>query len=168
MTKNKETYIYPDNDAYEYILDYLHSHGVHVHDMAKEAQEDQLKHNVPAKLEEYVVAIDNTLRKRDSDSLILIGIALDKACDQGALDEPLRSILEHDASLFSPDETLAVTLAMRDSGIAVTNFGARDIYKQGIAKRLDEDEEHCNVFLDDIVSALIGMAEAVVAHKYNK
>lgn len=158
---------YPDTKAYNYIVNYLHNHGVTIREMAEEAMLDQAKHGVEAPLSAYERAIENSLHKRDIDSLIMVGLALDSGCEQKTLPEPLQSIMASDAPAFSPDETISVLLTLMYSGIAVTNYGARDVHKTGLAKRIDEDEKHCNVFLDDFVSALIGIAEAVVAHNYS-
>lgn len=165
--EKQEAFHYPDTAAYNYIIDYFTAHGVTVREMAKEARDDQLKHGVKAPLHAYIDAINNTLHKRDIDSIILVGLALDELCEKGLLPEPLQSIMENDAPSFSPDETLTVVLALTGSGIAVTNFGARDVHKHGLAKRVDQDEKHCNVFLDDFVSGLIAKAESVVAHNWS-
>lgn len=166
-TERQEQYHYPDTQAYQYIIDYFSTHGVTVTEMAKEAREDQLKHGVQAPLEAYEKAIYDALHKRDIDSAIMCGIALDHLCSQHLLPEPLQSIMWNDAPAFSTDETLAIVPCLQFSGIAVTNFGARDVHKKGLAKEIDEKEGVCNVFLDDYVSALIAIAEAKVAHKYS-
>jgi thymidine kinase/phosphatidylglycerophosphatase A len=169
LTKKEKqlAFHYPDTKAYNYVKDYLISHGVSIHDMAKEARQDQLKHGVHAPIEAYERAINNALHKRDIDSLLMVGLALDEGCESKTLPEPLQSIMENDAPAFSPDETLSVLLSLMYSGIAVTNYGARDVNKRNLAKTIDEDTTHCNVFLDDFVSVLISIAEAVVAHNYS-
>lgn len=171
MTKSKkelqEEFHYPDTDAYNYIINYFVRHDVTLEEMAEEALSDQVKHGVKEPVESYIEAIQDALHKRDVDSVILCGLALDDLCSKKLLPEPLQSIMWNDAPAFSPDETQAVVLCMQYSGIAVTNFGARDVRKRGLAKRIDEDTHTCNVFLDDFVSALISIAEAKVAHKYS-
>lgn len=171
MTKSKkelqEEFHYPDTDAYNYIINYFVRHDVTIEEMAEEALSDQVKHGVKEPIESYIEAIQDALHKRDVDSVILCGLALDDLCSKKLLPEPLQSIMWNDAPAFSPDETQAVVLCMQYSGIAVTNFGARDVRKRGLAKRIDEDTHTCNVFLDDFVSALISIAEAKVAHKYS-
>lgn len=171
MTKSKkelqEEFHYPDTDAYNYIINYFVRHDVTIEEMAEEALSDQVKHGVKEPVESYMEAIQDALHKRDVDSVIMCGLALDDLCSKKLLPEPLQSIMWNDAPAFSPDETQAVVLCMQYSGIAVTNFGARDVRKRGLAKRIDEDTHTCNVFLDDFVSALISIAEAKVAHKYS-
>lgn len=171
MTKSKkelqEEFHYPDTDAYNYIINYFVRHDVTLEEMAEEALSDQVKHGVKEPVESYIEAIQDALHKRDVDSVIMCGLALDDLCSKKLLPEPLQSIMWNDAPAFSPDETQAVVLCMQYSGIAVTNFGARDVRKRGLAKRIDEDTHTCNVFLDDFVSALISIAEAKVAHKYS-
>lgn len=171
MTKSKkelqEEFHYPDTDAYNYIINYFVRYDVTIEEMAEEALSDQVKHGVKEPVESYMEAIQDALHKRDVDSVIMCGLALDDLCSKKLLPEPLQSIMWNDAPAFSPDETQAVVLCMQYSGIAVTNFGARDVRKRGLAKRIDEDTHTCNVFLDDFVSALISIAEAKVAHKYS-
>lgn len=171
MTKSKkelqEEFHYPDTDAYNYIINYFVRHDVTIEEMAEEALSDQVKHGVKEPVESYMEAIQDALHKRDVDSVIMCGLALDDLCSKKLLPEPLQSIMWNDAPAFSPDETQAIVLCMQYSGIAVTNFGARDVRKRGLAKRIDEDTHICNVFLDDFVSALISIAEAKVAHKYS-
>lgn len=165
--ERQESYHYPDTKAFEYIMNYFKEHGVSIKEMAQEAMSDQVKHGVKAPLGAYEKAIIGTLHKRDVDSLILVGLALDLLCTKKLLPEPLQSMMWNDAPAFSPDETICELIGLQYSGIAVTNYGARDVHKTGLAKRIDEDESSCNVFLDDFVSVLIAIAEAKVAHKYN-
>lgn len=165
--ERQESYHYPDTKAFNYIMKYFEEHGVTVEEMAQEAMSDQVKHGVKAPLKAYKKAILGTLHKRDVDSLILVGLALDSLCTIKLLPEPLQSMMWNDAPAFSPDETLCELIGLQYSGIAVTNYGARDVHKSGLAKRIDEDESFCNVFLDDFVSVLIAVAEAKVAHKYD-
>jgi len=163
----QEEFHYPDTDSYNYIINYFVRHDVTIEEMAEEALSDQVKHGVKEPVESYIEAIQDALHKRDVDSVIMCGLALDDLCSKKLLPEPLQSIMWNDAPAFSPDETQAIVLCMQYSGIAVTNFGARDVHKRGLAKRIDEDTHTCNVFLDDFVSALISIAEAKVAHKYS-
>lgn len=164
--RDKQNLRYPDHSSYHYIIVEFKKRGITIAEMAKEAMQDQLKHGVTAKQELYEKAIDTVIHKRDNMSLIMFGLAMDDLCTKKLLPQPTQYIMEHDLSSFSTDELVGVCLSMPYSGIAVTNFGARDVHKSGLAKKLDEDTKHCNVFADDIVSALIGDAEAIVAHKY--
>lgn len=167
VKRTKQAHRYPDKAAYKYIMRNLKRRGVTVREMAEEAMHDQEKHGVTIGVEEYEQAIYSVLHKRDNMSQIMRGLVLDDLCTDKLLPDPLQYIMENDLSSFSDDEVLGISLTAPYSGIAVTNFGARDVHKSGIAKRLDEDPDHCNVFADDIVSAIVGNAEAIVAHKYN-
>lgn len=167
VKRTKQAHRYPDKAAYKYIMRNLKRRGVTVKEMAEEAMHDQEKHGVTIGVEEYEQAIYSVLHKRDNMSQIMRGLVLDDLCTGKLLPDPLQYIMENDLSSFSDDEVLGISLTAPYSGIAVTNFGARDVHKSGIAKRLDEDPDHCNVFADDIVSAIVGNAEAIVAHKYN-
>lgn len=158
---------YPDHNAYQFIINNFKKRGITIKEMAQEAMDDQQKHGVHVKRVAYEHAIDRVIHKRDNMSLIMLGLTMDDLCTKRMLPEPWQYIMENDLSSFSTDELVGVCLSMPYSGIAVTNFGARDVHKSGLAKRLDEDTKHCNVFADDIVSALIGDAEAIVTHKYS-
>lgn len=164
--KAKQNLRYPDHSSYHYIITNFKKRGITIQEMAEEAMQDQLKHGVTAKRGLYEKAIETVIHKRDNMSLIMFGLAMDDLCTKKLLPQPIQYIMENDLSSFSTDELVGVCLSMPYSGIAVTNFGARDVHKSGLAKKLDEDTQHCNVFVDDIVSALIGDAEAIVAHKY--
>ena len=167
VKRTKQAHRYPDKAAYKYIMRNLKRRGITVKEMAEEAMHDQEKHGLTIGVKEYEQAIYSVLHKRDNMSQIMRGLVLDDLCTAKLLPDPLQYIMENDLSSFSDDEVLGISLTAPYSGIAVTNFGARDVHKSGIAKRLDEDPDHCNVFADDIVSALVGNAEAIVAHKYN-
>lgn len=165
--QRQKDYHYPDTKAFQYIVNYFKAKGVSVTAMAQEAMNDQVKHGVNAPLKAYEDAIYGALHKRDIDSLVLIGLALDWLCTLGLLPEPLQSMIWNDAPAFSPDETICELMGLQYSGIAVTNYGARDVHKTGLAKQIDEEENVCNCFLDDFVSIFIAIAEAKVAHNYS-
>ncbi len=164
-TKNKNL-LYPEKEAYRYIRQQFASQGISLKEMAIEAKEDQDKHGTAkASLETYIKAIQNQLHKHDVMSIIMTGIVLDRLAEQHKLPEPLQTIIENDLGLYSTDELLSIALTQMYSGIAVTNYGARDVHKTKLAKRIDESKTHVNCFLDDIVSAIIAGAEAAVANK---
>ena len=163
-TKNKNL-SYPEEKAYRYIRQQFADQGITIKEMALEAKEDQDKHHVKASFETYIKAIQSQLHKHDVMSCIMTGLAIDRLAEQHKLPDPLQTIVENDLSLYSPDELISISLAQMYSGIAVTNYGARDVHKHALAKRIDESTEHVNCFLDDIVSAIIAGAEAAVANK---
>ena len=163
-TKNKKL-SYPEKEAYLYIRQQFADQGITIKEMAREAKADQDEHHVKASLETYVKAIQNQLHKHDVMSCIMTGLAIDRLAEQHKLPEPLQAIVENDLPLYSPDELISISLTQMYSGIAVTNYGARDVHKHALAKRIDESTEHVNCFLDDMVSAIIAGAEAAIANK---
>ena len=163
-TKNKNL-SYPEKEAYLYIRKQFADQGVTIKEMAKEAKLDQDKHGAKASLETYIKAIQNQLHKHDVLSIIMTGLAIDRLAEQHKLPEPLQTIVENDLGLYSTDELLSIALTQMYSGIAVTNYGSRDVTKKKLAKRIDESKTHVNCFLDDIISAIIAGAEAAVANK---
>lgn len=163
-TKNKKL-SYPEKEAYLYIRKQFAAQGITIREMAKEAKADQDKHGAKASLDTYIKAIQNQLHKHDVMSCIMTGLALDRLAEQHKLPEPLQTIIENDLPLYSTDELISISLTQMYSGIAVTNYGARDVHKHALAKRIDDSTEHVNCFLDDIISAIIAGAEAAVANK---
>ena len=162
--KNKKMH-YPEKEAYLYIRQQFAAQGITIKEMAREAKEDQDKHDVKASLEAYIRAIEHQLHKHDVMSIIMTGITIDRLAEKKMLPSPLQAIVENDLPLYSPDELLSIALTQMYSGIAVTNYGSRDVKKTKLAKRIDESKTHVNCFLDDIVSAIIAGAEAAVANK---
>lgn len=163
-TKNKKL-SYPEKEAYFYIRQQFAAQGVTIREMAKEAKLDQDEHHVKASLETYIKAIQNQLHKHDVMSIIMTGLAIDRLAEKDMLPSPLQTIIQNDLGLYSTDELLSIALTQMYSGIAVTNYGARDVHKTKLAKRIDESKTHVNCFLDDIISAIIAGAEAAVANK---
>ena len=164
-TKNKNL-SYPEKEAYLYIRQQFADQGITIKEMAREAKEDQDKHHgITASLETYIKAIEHQLHKHDVMSIIMTGITIDRLAEKKMLPSPLQAIVENDLPLYSTDELLSIALTQMYSGIAVTNYGSRDVTKKKLAKRIDESKTHVNCFLDDIVSAIIAGAEAAVANK---
>ena len=163
-TKNKKL-SYPEKEAYLYIRQQFAAQGITIKEMAREAKEDQDRHGAKASLETYIKAIEHQLHKHDVMSIIMTGIVLDRLAEKNMLPSPLQAIVENDLPLYSPDELLSIALTQMYSGIAVTNYGSRDVKKKKLAKRIDESKTHVNCFLDDIVSAIIAGSEAAIANK---
>lgn len=161
--KNKKL-SYPEKEAYRYIRQQFADQGITIKEMALEAKEDQDKHGVNASLDTYIKAIENLLHKHDVMNIVMTGLSLDRLAEQDLLPEPLQTIVENDFPLYSVDELLCISLTGLYGGIAMTNYGAMDVHKKTLAKRVDESKDHVNCFLDDFVSAIIACAEAIVAH----
>ena len=162
--KNKKL-SYPEKEAYLYIRKQFADQGITIKEMAREAKEDQDRHGAKASLKTYIKAIEHQLHKHDVMSIIMTGVVLDRLAEKDMLPSPLQTIIENDLGLYSTDELLSIALTQMYSGIAVTNYGARDVHKTKLAKRIDESKTRVNCFLDDIVSAIIAGSEAAVANK---
>ena len=131
--KNKKMH-YPEKEAYLYIRQQFADQGITIKEMAREAKEDQDRHHVKADLETYIKAIEHQLHKHDIMSIVMTGIVLDRLAEKKMLPSPLQAIVENDLPLYSTDELLSIALTQMYSGIAVTNYGFRDVHKTKTCK----------------------------------
>ncbi|MEA5027020.1 MAG: phosphatidylglycerophosphatase A [Erysipelotrichaceae bacterium] len=111
-------------------------------------------------------AVVSVLKKREVQHVIITGVFLDRATEQGIIDDAdLQRILVQDYSLYGVDEVLAYGICNLYGSIALTNFGYIDKDKPLIIKQLNEKHEGiCNTFLDDIVGAIAASAASRIAH----
>jgi phosphatidylglycerophosphatase A len=111
--------------------------------------------------------VDSVLNKREVQSAIYTGIALDMAVEDKILEnKELEHLIAHDEGLFGVDEVLAYGICNLYGSIALTNFGYIDKMKPGIIGRLNNADHtvQCNTFLDDIVGAIAAAAASKLAH----
>ena len=97
---------------------------------------------------------------------VMVGLELDRLAEEKKLKEPLLSIIRNDAGVFGVDEVLALQIANIYGTIGSTNFGYLDRVKYGLIKKFDEDKQHVNTFLDDLLGAIVAAACAKLAHEY--
>lgn len=108
----------------------------------------------------------DVLKKREVQNVVLTGIVVDKMVDiDGAMDPYLRKILKNDENQFQVDELLSTGCVEVFGGVASSNRGYLDKTKPGIIGVVDRRKYTCNVFLDDILAAIVASAESYIANK---
>ncbi len=145
----------------------LEERGVNILDIAKITYELQYRYYDNLSIDECVDSVNYVLNKREVINTVLTGIELDKLAEKGLIDEPLRSILLNDYSLYGIDEVIAYSIVNIYGSIGLTNFGYVDKIKFGIIGEIDKqgkEEGKCNTFLDDIIGAIAAAAASRIAH----
>lgn len=160
----KENFKYPDKKAHDFVVNTLAKHDVSIDDLAKIAYEMDKPFIPTLTIDECVDSVKKILWRRDILDNAMIMIDLDRLAENNQLSEPLNSIICADAGIFSADEELAINIANSGGSIGVANFGYFDRVKTGKAKQIDEDPNHVNTFLDDLVTALASAACARLSH----
>lgn len=158
-----------DRDLNSYVIGYLKEKKINIDELAQTVLETQKDHIENLNVEDCELAINQVLKKREVLWSMATGIQLDKLAKAHKLDFPLQQAIENDYGLYGVDEDLALSMTNMYGSIAITNFGFLDKRKSSIAKRLDEEQRKhrgkvVNTFLDDIVSAIIANASALIAH----
>lgn len=145
----------------------LENRGVTLLDIAKVTFEVQEQYYDDLSIEECLDHVNNVLNKREVINAVLTGISIDVLAEQGHIEEPLRSILQNDYSLYGIDEVLAYSIVNVYGSIGLTNFGYIDKLKIGIIGQIDKEGKQpnkCNTFLDDIVGGIAAAAASRIAH----
>lgn len=151
---------------YNHILDLLRERHVEVSELAQIVYEGQVKYEPDITLDKCKQAILHVLKKREVQNVVLTGIYLDKQADiDGAMDPYLRKILKNDENQFQIDELLSTGCVEVFGGVASSNRGYLDKTKPGIIGVVDRRKYTCNVFLDDILAAIVASAESYIANK---
>ena len=154
-----------------YIKAKLFEYGVTVSDMADIVYTEQKKYEPSITMPYALSTIEKVLDKREVQHGLLVAFYLDSQADKGLLDYPLQYIVEEDNGVFGVDETLAKTILNEYGSIADSNWGYLDKVKPGIIGKLNDEQKnggHITTFLDDMISAVIASAEAIVAHNLYK
>lgn len=158
---------YPDTKAYDYVVAALKAKGVTYKEIAKITYELQKPFLPDVDLKEYEEATVDVMHKRELLNNVMVSLYLDKMATAHKLDEPLQSIVAHDAGVFGVDETLALQIANIYGSIGVTNYGHVDRVKPGIIGQLDRDKDSVNTFIDDVVGGIAAAVAGKLAHKYS-
>lgn len=164
MSQKVANFHYPDTKAFNYVKDYLSSKGIKFLDIAKIAEKLSSPSFPDVSINKYLKDLLDIMHKRDVLDAYMVGIALDKLSTVKQLDEPLQSILDADAGVFSVDEIVGNSIASLYGLIGSTDFGYLDHNKQGIIKRIDELKTTDNVFLDDLLAATTSALAAKTSH----
>ena len=144
----------------------LKERGVSINDLAFLAYYSQCKYLNNLTIEECNDAVLEVLAKRETFHAILFAINVDICAEKHIFDEPLNSILLADAGLFGIDESLALSICGDYGTIGKTNFGNLDVNKPGKIFQLQNNNEHCHCFLDDIIGAIGANAAILLAQKH--
>jgi phosphatidylglycerophosphatase A len=150
-----------------YAIKLLGERGVTLTDIANITYELQIKYYNNLTIEECLENVKQVLCKREVMFTVITGITIDKLAESGAIEEPLRSILLDDYSLYGIDEVLAYSIVNIYGSIGLTNFGYVDkvkLGKIGEIDRLGKNSGVCNTFLDDIIGAIASAAASRIAH----
>lgn len=157
---------YPDTQAYEFVVQRLADRGVELTELAKIVYETQKDFEPDLTLAECRQLLIDTMHKRELLNNTMVALELDRLTEEGAVEEPLASIIKNDAGVFGVDETLALQIANIYGTIGATNFGYFDRVKSGIIAKFDRDKIHVNTFIDDILAAIVAAVCGKLAHQY--
>ena len=153
-------------NLHDHVVNLLTERHVKLADLAEIVYNDQQKYNPDISRDFCLDAIDHVLQKREVQNIIMLGIYMDKQTDiDKNMDPYLRAILLRDEGLFQCDEALSTAITEVFGGIASSNRGYLDKTKPGIIGQVDRRTNSCNVFLDDILAAIVAAAESYVANK---
>lgn len=146
----------------------LNERGVKLDAMANIVFDLQKKYNPRITIIDCKKAINSVIKKREVIYAVLTGIAIDECVEKNILNDPLNNIIFNDYNLYGIDEILALSIVNIYGSIALTTFGYLDKVKPNIIGEIDrigQDDNHCNTFLDDIISAIISAGCSKVAHQ---
>lgn len=150
----------------DHCIELLLSRGVNVNDIAELVFLLQKDYVQNIKIEECLESVDRVLSKREVQLAIMTGIELDILCEKKQLNDKLiEGIIDRDEGMYGVDEVLAYGICNLYGSIALTNFGYIDKLKFGIVEKLNDDPNHCNTFIDDIVGAIAASAASRFAHR---
>lgn len=155
-----------DNNLYNECIELLNKRGVLLDDIKElvyDLQRPYIDNIDELDIDSYIV---KTLEKREVQNAIITGINLDIAAENNQLlSDSLTKIMMNDNGLYGVDEVLAYGICNLYGSIALTNFGYLDKTKPKIIGKLNAHQEgKCNVFLDDIVAAIIASVASKLAH----
>lgn len=144
-------------------LSMLLRRGIDLDSVAELVLELQIPYIPSLTLEDCRESVNHVLMKREVQYAIITGVTLDEMAEEGALKEPLGSIVREDDRLFSVDEILALSIVNVYGSIGLSNYGYLSETKPGCLRRLEESAG-VSTFLDDIVAAVVAAACARIAH----
>ncbi|MEA4821501.1 MAG: phosphatidylglycerophosphatase A [Erysipelotrichales bacterium] len=155
--------------TYEDVVKLLNEEGVGIEDMAVLVYDLQKPYVPNVTMEESCDSIKSVLSKREVINTVMVGLELDRSARNRRMEnKTLEKILIGDQGLFGVDEVLAYTICNIYGSIALTNFGYLDKIKPGIIGVINNNHERCNVFLDDIIGAIVASAASRVAHRHDE
>lgn len=103
-------------------------------------------------------SINRVLHKDEVADIILTAIFLDEQAVLMPESEPLKARLKRDANGHNVDEILAIGITQQFSAAATVHYGLLDDEKPGLIGEINDRTDTVNVYLDDILAALIASA----------
>lgn len=103
-------------------------------------------------------AINRVLHKDEVADIILTALYLDEQAEKMPDSEPLKARLQRDANGHNVDEILAIAITQQCSAAATVHYGLLDDLKPGLIGQINDRLDSINVYLDDILAALIASA----------
>lgn len=100
-------------------------------------------------------SIAHVLYKDEVADIILTAIYLDEQAEVMPDDQPLKARLQRDANGHNVDEILAIAITQQFSAAATVHYGLLDDLKPGLIGEINDKTDNINVYLDDILAALI-------------
>jgi phosphatidylglycerophosphatase A len=164
--KPSSSNVYSEEEMQRLNIALLQERGVTVEDIALLAYGAQSRYLEKLEMQEVRDSVLEILSKRDQFHAIMLAINVDMLAEQNQLFEPLQSIIRDDLGLFGIDEAIAISIAGNYGTIGVTNFGNMDVNKPGKISILQNKQDECHCFLDDIVGALAAVAAIRVAQRH--
>ena len=143
-------------DLQEAAIAKLSERGVHRADIAEgtrtfliEKYKDTIDDSV------LIQAITRVLHKDEVADIILTALYLDEQAESMPDSQPLKARLQRDANGHNVDEILAIALTQQFSAAATVHYGLLDDLKPGLIGVINDKTDSINVYLDDILAALI-------------
>lgn len=102
-----------------------------------------------------IQAITRVLHKDEVADIILTALYLDEQAEKMPDNQPLKARLQRDANGHNVDEILAIALTQQFSAAATVHYGLLDDLKPGLIGIINDKTDSINVYLDDILAALI-------------
>lgn len=100
-------------------------------------------------------AVSRVLHKDEVADIILTALYLDEQAETMPDNQPLKARLQRDANGHNVDEILAIAITQQFSAAATVHYGLLDDLKPGLIGEINDKTDSINVYLDDILAALI-------------
>ena len=108
--------------------------------------------------EKLTAAVLQVLHKDEVADIVLTAIYLDEQAAVMPASQPLKARLQRDANGHNVDEILAIAITQQFSAAATVHYGLLDDLKPGMIGEINDRTDSINVYLDDILAALIASA----------
>ncbi|MDO5302130.1 MAG: phosphatidylglycerophosphatase A [Tissierellia bacterium] len=157
-------YTYDMEELYQITVERLEARGISLRSIAEIVFELQRDYG-EITMDQCVEQVQAVLKKRETIHAVLTALAIDRATQEGHIEEPVASMIREDQGLYGIDEILSLSIVNIYGSIGLTNFGFLDKEKVGIIKELDERKgREVTTFIDDIVGAVAAAAASRLAH----